>query len=140
MMRNMVEEYYLNKDYNCAETTLHIINDTYGHNLKEEDFKLVGGFGGGCGCGIVCGALAGAIAGLGKLVITERAHATENFGALCAEYVEEFRKAMTSTECSVVKPVFFKEGVRCLNAVQTAADVFEAFAEKHGLKKGEAAE
>ena len=79
MMRDMVENYYLEKDYNCAETTLHIINDTYHLGLSDEDFKLVGAYGGGFGCGITCGALAGAMAALGKLTICQRAPATDGF-------------------------------------------------------------
>ena len=52
MLKDNVPYYYLEKDQNCAETVLHIINDEYHLNLTEDDFLLIGGFGGGCGCGI----------------------------------------------------------------------------------------
>ena len=51
MLRDRVKEYYLEKDYNCAETTLHCINDEYGLGLTDEQIKLASGFGAGMGCG-----------------------------------------------------------------------------------------
>lgn len=135
MLKSRVEEYYLKKDFNCAETTLHVINDAYHLGLKEDDFKLVGAYGGGFGCGKTCGALAGAMAAIGKMVIAERAHATEGFGDLCKAYVAAFEEKMGHTDCDNVKAVFNKgTETRCLAAVEAAADVFEAFANEHGLK------
>ena len=55
MNSERLKSYYLDKDYNCAETTLRLINDKYDLGLAEEDYKLVSGFGGGFGCGITCG-------------------------------------------------------------------------------------
>ena len=135
MMRDMVENYYLEKDYNCAETTLHIINDTYHLGLSEEDFKLVGAYGGGFGCGITCGALAGAMAALGKLTICQRAHATDGFRDLCGAYVEAFKEKLHNTNCDAIKEEFFlDEERRCLRTVQLAADLFEEFAAQHGIQ------
>ena len=94
MLKDCIEPYYLTQDYNCAETTLHIIDDQYGLGLAEEEFKLVGGFGAGFGCGITCGALAGGVAALGRLAITGRAHVTEGFRDLCADYCAAFEKAL----------------------------------------------
>ncbi len=65
MLRDNVKKYYLEQDYNCAETILRCIDEEYGIGLTEDDFKLVSAFGGGMGCGSSCGALCGAMAALG---------------------------------------------------------------------------
>ena len=127
MLKDNVPYYYLDKDQNCAETVLHIINDEYHLNLTEDDFLLIGGFGGGCGCGITCGALTASIAALGKLYIKDRAHATEGFMPMCREFVEEFKKSLSSIECSTLKPQNFEEGKRCIKTVNQACDLFENF-------------
>ena len=127
MLKDNVPYYYLDKDQNCAETVLHIINDEYHLNLTEDDFLLIGGFGGGCGCGITCGALTASIAALGKLFIKERAHATEGFMPMCGEFVKEFKNSLSSIDCSVLKAKNFEEGKRCMNTVNQACDLFECF-------------
>ena len=66
MLRDNVKKYYLEQDYNCAETILRCIDEEYGIGLTEDDFKLVSAFGGGMGCGSSCGALCGAMAALGR--------------------------------------------------------------------------
>ena len=134
MMRDMVEQLYLVKDNNCAETTLRVINDRYALGLKEEDFKLVGGYGAGFGCGITCGVLAAGIAAIGKMTIQGRAHATEGFKELCASYVAAFKEKIGCLDCTDVKEKYFAgEERRCLSAVQLGADLFEQFAAEHGL-------
>ena len=127
MLRDKSEYYFLQQDNNCAETTLKIINDQYGLGLTDEDFKLFGGFGGGFGAGITCGILASDIAAISKMVIKDKAHATPGFKDLCEEYVNRFREKMGHTDCIPVRDRFFQEGRRCLNAVETAADLFEEF-------------
>jgi len=127
------EYYFLEKDFNCAEASLKVLNEKYGLGLKDEDFKLVGACGGGYGCGLVCGALAGSMAALGKLVIGERAHATEGFKELCAEYVEAFRGRFGDTDCAKVKPAYFEEGRRCVRVVEGAVEVFDEFVASHRL-------
>ena len=134
MADESIREYYLEKDNNCAETTLHIINDKYGLNLSAEDFKLVGAFGAGFGCGITCGALCGAMAALGKMTITGRAHGTEGFKNLCADYVKAFREKMTYTDCEKIKEMNFREdGTRCIYTVEGNAELFDEFVKAHGI-------
>ena len=116
MADECIREYYLEKDNNCAETTLHIINDKYGLNLSAEDFKLVGAFGAGFGCGITC------------------AHGTEGFKDLCADYVKAFREKMTYTDCEKIKETNFREdGTRCICTVEGNAELFDEFVKAHGI-------
>ncbi|QAT48386.1 hypothetical protein EQM14_00535 [Caproiciproducens sp. NJN-50] len=130
MLRDRVRDYYLVKDNNCAETTLHAIDDEYHLDLPEEAFKLVAGFGAGLGCGKTCGALCACIAALGKMSVGERAHATPGFKEQCAALVEKFTETLGDTECSALTQKYKKEETRCLDTVMLAADVFEEFAKE----------
>ena len=131
MLRDNVKKYYLEQDYNCAETILRCIDEEYGIGLTEDDFKLVSAFGGGMGCGSSCGALCGAMAALGRLTVKTRAHATEGFKDTCADLVDEFRKKLGNTDCSELVKIYKKDDVRCLETVCLAADVFEEFYKKN---------
>lgn len=133
MLKDRVGAYYLEKNYNCAETLIHAINDEYHLALGEEEMKLAGGFGGGMGCGLTCGALSAAIAALGKLFIGTKAHETAGFKELCADYVDAFRKREGAVDCSALQPKYFVPGVRCLQTVELAADLFDEFVKEHQL-------
>ena len=87
MIKSKAYEYFITQDHNCAETALLAIRDAYGLDIGPEEMKLVSAFGGGMGCGKLCGVLAGSMAALGRLAVNGRAHATENFGPLCASWV-----------------------------------------------------
>ncbi len=133
MVKEYVKSFYLEKDFNCAETLLKSIAEAYGLDVKPEDVKLVGAWGGGAGCGITCGALAGSLAALGKLCIGERAHATPGFSALCGEYVKAFEAEFASVNCRDIKPTPFIPGVRCIDTVERAADLFDRFVLEHNI-------
>lgn len=135
MLRDHVKEYYLNDDFNCAETTLRCINDVYQLGLEEDDFKLVSGFGAGMGCGNACGALCGGIAALGRLLVNQRAHNTADFKEICAAYVEKFREQLGDTMCDELVKKYKKEDVRCLETVEKAADLFEGYYESLRLSR-----
>lgn len=132
MLKENVREYFLNQDFNCAETTLRILNDQFQLGLGEEDFKLVSGFGAGCGHGIICGALAGAIAAIGRMMVPQRAHATPNFKETCGEYCQRFEDCLGSSSCCELRPKYFKDDIRCTEAIEAAAECFEAFAREKG--------
>ncbi len=127
MLRDRVEHFYLEKDFNCAETMLRCIDEAHALGLSEEDFTLLSGFGGGMGRGQACGALCGCIAALGKLLVDGRAHNTKGFGATCGAFVDAFQSELGGILCPELVKKYKKENVRCLEAVRKAADAFEAF-------------
>lgn len=92
MLRETAKKYYLEQNYNCAESVLRAANEEYGLGLDEGALKLMAGFGGGMGCGGVCGALSGGIAALSKLRVSDRAHTTPGFSGECAGLVAALRK------------------------------------------------
>ena len=136
MLKEKAYEYFITRDHNCAESALLAISEEYGLNIGPEEMKLVSAFGGGMGCGKLCGVLAGSMAGLGKLAVKEKAHATENFGPLCAGLCEAFRARLGSTECAELKPIYRNDEVRCLKTVELGLEVFETYAGENGLVPG----
>lgn len=131
MRKDQVKHYYLDENYNCAESLIRVLNEDYHLDLETEDMKLVGGFGGGMGCGLTCGALAAAIAALGKLYIKDKAHGTPGFRELCGSFVDQFRKKLGDVDCAELKKANFVPGTRCLKTVELAGDLLEAFVEAH---------
>ena len=126
MLADVAENYFLQGDFNCAESVLLAANDVYELGLdKDSCHRLVSAFGGGMGCGLLCGAIAGAMAALGQAAVTERAHVTEGLKELCADTAAKMEEALGSVNCSVIKPELFVEGRRCAETVRRAADVLE---------------
>lgn len=127
MMRDRIYDYFVTRDYNCAESILRAADDEYGLGLREQDFKLVSAFGGGLGCEKTCGALCGALAAIGCLKVTDRAHATENFKELCGGFVQKFEADLGSIDCDVLKLKYRDEETRCLKTVELAADALDEY-------------
>ena len=126
MLADVAERYFLQGDFNCAESVLLAANEVYELGLdKDNCHRLVSAFGGGMGCGLLCGAIAGAMAALGQVAVNERAHVTDGFKDLCAETAAKMEEALGSVNCSVIKPELFVEGRRCAETVRRAADVLE---------------
>ncbi len=126
-MKQYAKEYYLDKDYNCAETTIRLVNDRFHLGLSEDSMKLLSGFGGGMGCEKTCGALCSGIAAISRLTVGERAHATEGFSDRCAAYVSQFEQTLGSCVCSELKEKYHTEDTRCLRTVELSAELLEAY-------------
>ncbi len=133
-MVDTVRKYYA-QDFNCAETLALSGNETYGLELDAKSLKLLSAFGAGCGCGHICGALAGCLGIIGSLCVQERAHATDGFGALCAEFMAKFEQELGSTMCSELKPKYRTEEARCVKTCELAGQVLADFVAEKGLSK-----
>lgn len=129
MEKKAIEELYLGKDYNCAETTLRVLDGKYGLGIDEDGLKMVGGFGGGMGCGKTCGILCASIVALSKQMIIERSHENPAVRETCAALVAEFENQLGSTECADLKARYFHkdDGMRCLVTVEKGIAVAEGF-------------
>lgn len=126
-MAKTPETLFIHEGYNCAETTLIILNERFELGLTEEEIRLVSGFGGGMASGKTCGILCGAIAALSKYMVTDRAHATPNFREACANCVAQFEQKFGNTDCAELKKDYFKEGTRCLHLVGEAIELIEDY-------------
>ena len=126
MLADVAEKYFLEGDYNCAESVLLAANEVYELGLDPKNAHLlVSAFGGGMGCGKLCGAIAGGMAALGQAAVTGRAHVTDGFKELCAGMAADMEAALGGVNCSGIKPALFVEGRRCAATVRRAADVLE---------------
>ena len=133
MLKDLARKYFIDGGLNCAETAFMAANEYYGLGLDGEDMKLVSAFGGGMGCEKTCGVLSGSMAIVGKLAVTEKAHATPDFGALCKKLYTAFEAALGSSQCAELKPVYRDPELRCLKVVELGLDVLEQFIGEEGL-------
>ena len=103
MLADVAERYFLEGDFNCAESVFLAANEVYGFGLDQENcHRMVSAFGGGMGCGLLCGAIAGAMAALGQEAVNGRAHVTDGFKDLCADTIVRYVRAMQNTDGSSV--------------------------------------
>lgn len=123
----LAEKYFLEKDFNCAESTLRIACERLNFDLDENALKLVSGYGGGFGCGKTCGALCGAISAISEKTVAERAHVTANFKNICSEFVNRFEKEFGSCDCAQIKPLYFVEGKRCVSVVAKTSEMLDSY-------------
>ena len=112
-LSEVIEKYYVNQNYNCAETLLHAANEYYDLQISEADMKMMAGFGGGMFVGSTCGAMVGCIAALSKMVIHTKAH----------------------EECVELKPKYNTTAKRCLPTCLMAGQALEKTLEE--IKKEE---
>lgn len=129
MLKETVLKYYLEQDYNCAESILRAANDCYGLNLNEEALLAIGGFGGGCCCGRLCGACAGGVAAISSKYIHTRAHAEKQACDRVKAFVSAFVETLGSDLCDELKKNYLdetRESGRCVKTVELAAQVLEA--------------
>lgn len=132
MTKDRVYHYYIEKDFNCAESALRAASDEYGLNLDDNALRLISAFGAGMGCMRVCGALSATLAALGHIKVDGRAHATEGFADLCGRYVERFERELGSTSCVELMNQYRSEEQRCLKTVELAAEALDRYLREEG--------
>jgi len=125
MLRDRVKKYYLDEQYNSAESLLHAADDEYALNLPDEAFKMIGGFGNGMGCGRTCGALVAGISVISKQYIEQKAIESPDLREVCRQYVYAFNHSLGSENCDALKAKYSQDDVDCLETVCMAADVLE---------------
>lgn len=135
MLKDHLAKFYFDGNYNCAESVLRAGNEYYGLELHDRDMKLVGAYGAGIQTGNTCGALLGAAAILSMKYIEAKAHESADIKPVVTMLMEKFNAAYSSALCQIVKPQAFKEGVRCLAAVETACDILEEVIKDYEAQK-----
>lgn len=134
MLKETVMKYYLEQDYNCAESLSRGANEYYGLGLNEQALLALGGFGGGCYSGRLCGACAGGVAAISSKYIHTRAHAEELACSHVTEFVEAFIETLGSDICEELKKLYWNgemESCKCVKTVELAAGVLEEKMEKY---------
>lgn len=72
MSKEKTEKYYLEENFNCAETILLLSIEEYDLQIKKDYVRLLKGFGGGMYKERTCGVVTGGIAVLSLLYDGER--------------------------------------------------------------------
>ena len=125
MLKDCVHKYYLEQNYNCAESLLRGANDHFGLALGDREMILAGVFGAGIQTGNTCGAFLAAAMVVSMKYVAAKAHESADIKPAAALLTEKFSARMGSLLCSEVKPRFFVPGVRCLAVVDAACEALE---------------
>ncbi len=123
-------KFYLEDDYNCAESVILGADAFYGLGLDHETLRIAAGFGGGMCVGGVCGAVSGAMMALGYLFVAERAHEGELMKEVGSTYMERFEALYGTIGCTLLKEQHHDESLRCLKVVEYAAALLESVVEQ----------
>lgn len=126
MLKDYIQKYYFEQNFNCAETIVRAANEYYDLKLNDRDMILVGGFGGGMQTGNTCGAILGAVSVLSMRYVERKAHESVDIKMAVTMLLSKFEeKYQAGLLCKDIKAKYFKEGVRCLETVEIACDVIE---------------
>ena len=126
MLKDHLHTYYFEQNYNCAESLLHAANDYYQLGIEERDMILAAGFGAGIQTGNVCGAVLAAVSVLSLKFVEAKAHESEAIKPMVMCFLERFQKKLQAgTLCRDIRPLYFRENVRCLRTVEAACDALE---------------
>ncbi|MBO4919051.1 MAG: C-GCAxxG-C-C family protein [Erysipelotrichaceae bacterium] len=135
-LEELVHHYYFDENYNCAETIIHAANDYYHLDVKQEDMKLFGGFGGGMFSGLVCGALVADVAVISRMIVQRSAK--EEKGSVrpkIQETVRTFRNHLEGLSCAELKPKYHTKEEGCYRTILLGAQALEMTVNK--LKENE---
>lgn len=136
MFKDLCAKYYIDGNYNCAETIIRAGNEYYDLGLHDRDMIAFGGYGGGIQTGNTCGAVLSAVAILSIRYIEKKAHESNDIKPITEALINEFNKRYGSVLCKDIKPQSFDPEVRCKNTVDTACDILEQVIADYKLTLG----
>lgn len=122
-----IKEYFLNQNYNCAESLLLAANDRWNLNITEDEVKLLGGFGGGLCYGRNCGALCASVAVISRLYNKTKARENPELKARCHAFAEAFEERFGDCDCDFLKPQYNEADVRCYHLVNGTLELLADF-------------
>ena len=125
MLKDVYKKYYLDMNYNCAETIIRAGNEYYDLGLHDRDMIAFGGFGGGIQTGNTCGAILSAVSVLSMKYIEKNAHESRDIKPVTTALLNEFNNRYGSILCKDIKPQSFTPDVRCMETIETACDILE---------------
>ena len=125
MLKDLYEKYYLNENYNCAETLIRAANEYYDLGLHDRDMIAFGVYGGGIQTGNTCGAILSAASVLSMKYIEKKAHDSKDIRPVTTMLIREFNNKYGSVLCKDIKPQSFQPDIRCKNTVETACEILE---------------
>lgn len=125
MLKDYLQKYYFEQNYNCAETILRAANEYYDLQLHDRDMIMVGAYGAGIQAGNTCGAVLSAAAILSLKYVEAKAHESQDIKPVVQKMLRKFNEKYGSTLCKDIKPQSFKPEYRCQKTVEAACDILE---------------
>ena len=125
-MKQQAKELFIDQNKNCAEAVYIAACEHYGLPMHDDTLKIAGVFGGGIGTERICGAVAGAVAAIAVKHSSGNARTSAEMKERSVAFMNEFMAMYEGSDlCKDIKPLHFKEGVRCLSVVEAALDILE---------------
>ena len=125
MLKDVHAKYYVEGNYNCAETIIRAANEYYELGLHDRDMIMVGAYGAGIQCGNTCGAVLSAAAVLSMKYVEAKAHESEDIRPVVMKLMRKFQAKYGSTLCKDIKPQSFKPEYRCRMTIEASCDILE---------------
>jgi C_GCAxxG_C_C family probable redox protein len=119
-MNELVKKYYLEENFNCAETMLLLARDEWNLSISSEFVKMMSGFGGGMYEEDVCGVVTGGIAVL-SLMIPKG----DQLKTSVIEFRKAIRESFSSITCKEIKPIHRKENTKCYDEIDKAFTILK---------------
>lgn len=149
MLKDLLNTYYFDQNYNCAESVLRAANEYYDLKIEDRDMILMAGFGAGMQVGNTCGAVLGAIGALSMMYVEAKAHESILIKPKVTLFLERFQERLAqaiareqngaeeaqkgeaegfpagSVLCRDIRPACFRPEGRCILTVEAACDALE---------------
>jgi len=126
MPDTLAKTLFIDQNKNCAEAVYIAACEKFVLPLSEDALKFAGVFGGGIGTERICGAAAGALAAIALKYNSGNARTSTEMKDRSAAFIKEFMQMYDGSDlCKDIKPVHFKEGVRCLSVVEATLEMLE---------------
>lgn len=136
MLKDCMYKFYLEQNYNCAESVIRAANEYYGLGLDEKAMIMTGVYGAGIQTGNTCGAILSGAAVLSLKYVPAKAHESEDIKPVTTKFIREFNQIYGGIRCTEIKPKSFKTEYRCLKTVECVCDTLEkVIAEYEAAKK-----
>ena len=136
MLKDVMLDYYLNQNYNCAETIIRAGNDYYNLGLHDKDMIMMGVFGAGIQSGNTCGAFISAASILSLKYVEAKAHESDDIRPVTQKLLRKFNEKYSSILCRDIKPQSFKPEFRCRKTIETACDILEEVLNEYEEERG----
>lgn len=125
MLTDIADKYYLENNYNCAETIIRAGNDYYNLGLHDHDMIMVGGFGAGMQTGNTCGAVLSGVSILSMKYIEAKAHESGDIKPAVQILMRKFKELYGSTLCKDIKAQRFTKEARCRQTILDSCEIIE---------------
>ena len=120
MSKEKTNKYYLEENFNCAETILLLSIEEYDLPVKKDQVRILKGFGGGMYKERTCGVVTGGIAVLSLLYDSEH---LKNKVIKFQDLVQEHFKSL---DCDKIKTSHRENSIRCAGVINDAFTILRS--------------